>query len=96
MPRRRVLFQRETAELVRRLPPETKRKVRAALDQLRGDPELGEPLERELIGLRRVRVGRLRIVYRVAQGRIEINAVGPLATVYTELERQAGRTSSDR
>ncbi len=63
-----------TADVVRQLPPERKRKVRAALAELLRDPDLGEPLERELTGMRRIRVGQLPIVYRVSVLAVEIVA----------------------
>ncbi|HKY52645.1 MAG TPA: type II toxin-antitoxin system RelE/ParE family toxin [Candidatus Limnocylindria bacterium] len=84
-----MLLLRETADVLRRLPPQAKRKVRAALAELQRDPDLGEPLERELTGMRRVRVGRLRVVYRVGTAGIEVIAVGPRRTIYGELEREA-------
>jgi mRNA-degrading endonuclease RelE of RelBE toxin-antitoxin system len=77
------------ADLVRQLPPARKRKVRAALDELLRDPELGEALERELVGLRRIRVGELRVIYRTTGQGIEIVALGPRRTIYLELERAA-------
>ena len=79
----------EVADVLRRLPPEAKRKVRVALAELRRDPDLGEPLERELAGMRRLRVGQLRIVYRPSPARLEVVAIGPRRTIYTELERAA-------
>src|SRR5438552_17776456 len=85
----RVELPPEVADVLRSLPPAAKRKVRAALQQLRLEPELGDPLERELIGLRRVRVGQLGIVYRLSTATLEIVAIGPRRSIYTELERQA-------
>src|SRR6266545_2041179 len=91
---RRVLLLRETADVVRQLPPEPKRKVRAALAELQQDPDLGEPLERELSGMRRVRVGQLRIVYRVSTAGVEVVAIGPRRSIYAELEREARRADA--
>lgn len=91
MPSRRVVLLPGTADIVRRLPPETKRKVRAALAELQRDPDLGEPLERQLTGMWRIRVGQLRIVYRKSSAGLEVVAVGPRRTIYTELEREARR-----
>ena len=82
--------------MLRQLPPEPKRKVRAALAELLRDPNLGEPLERELTGMRRIRIGRLRIVYRVSAVALEIVAIGPRRTIYAELEREARRTDARR
>ena len=93
---RRVLLLPKTADLVQQLPPERKRKVRAALAELLRDPELGEPLERELTGMRRIRVGQLRIVYRVSGLAVEIVAIGPRRTIYAELEREARATDARR
>ncbi len=56
-----------------------------AIEAIRADPELGEELTRELSGLRRLRVGRLRIVYRVHSRQIQIVAIGPRATIYVDL-----------
>ena len=89
MPNRRVVLLPEVADVLRRLPPEAKRKVRVALAELRRDPDLGEPLERELADMRRLRVGQLRIVYRRSPAGLEVVAIGPRRTVYTELERAA-------
>jgi mRNA-degrading endonuclease RelE of RelBE toxin-antitoxin system len=93
---RRALLLRETADVLRQLPPEPKRKVRAALAELQRNPELGDPLERELTGIRRVRVGQLRIVYRVSSAGIEVIAIGPRRNIYTALEREARREIGGR
>ncbi len=76
------------AELVRGLHPELKRKVRAGLDLIRTDPAPGKALHDELAGLRSLRVGRFRIIYRVAARRvIELVAIGPRRTIYEETLR---------
>jgi mRNA interferase RelE/StbE len=75
-------------ELVRGLHPALKRKVRAGLDLIRTDPEVGKELRDELAGLRSLRVGRFRIVYRVAARRlIDLVAIGPRRTIYQETLR---------
>jgi len=75
-------------ELVRGLHPEIKRKVRAGLDLLRIDPKAGKTLHDELAGLRSLRVGRFRIVYRITPGRvIDLVAIGPRRTIYQETLR---------
>ena len=66
----RLRVPRQIEELVRSLHPELKRKARAGLDLIRADPEVGKELRDELAGLRSLRVGRLRIVYRVATRRV--------------------------
>ncbi|HUG36479.1 MAG TPA: type II toxin-antitoxin system RelE/ParE family toxin [Candidatus Limnocylindrales bacterium] len=78
--------------LIRSLHPELKRKVRAGLDVIRTDPEVGKELRDELAGRRSLRVGRVRIVYRVAPRRlIDLVAVGPRRTIYQETLRRLRR-----
>ena len=75
-------------ELVRSLHPEFKRKVRAGLDLIRTDPAVGKELRDELAGLRSLRVGRFRIVYRIAARRvIDLVVIGPRRTIYQETLR---------
>jgi mRNA interferase RelE/StbE len=75
-------------ELVRNLHPELKRKVRAGLDLIRTDPQVGKELRDELAGLRSLRVGRVRIVYRAGSRRlIDLVAIGPRWTIYRETLR---------
>ena len=75
------------AEVIRHLPPEVKRGIRAAIRALSNDPALGEPLQRELEGLLKYRLRRFRIVYAVDRPRriMRIIAVGHRRRVYEEL-----------
>jgi mRNA interferase RelE/StbE len=78
--------------LIRGLHPELKRKVRSALDDILDDPSVGKALRHELAGLRSCRIGRLRIVYRIASAAVvEIVAVGPRATIYQETWKRVRR-----
>jgi mRNA interferase RelE/StbE len=72
------------AEIIRHLPPDLKRAVKGALQALRRDPALGEPLLRELEGLWKFRVRRFRIVYSVDRGKqvVRVFAVGHRRTIY--------------
>jgi mRNA interferase RelE/StbE len=72
------------AEVLRQLPPDIERPVRAALRAIGSDPMLGAPLERELKGLRRFRVRRFRIVYDVdrERRRVRVMAVAHRRDVY--------------
>jgi mRNA interferase RelE/StbE len=82
----------DVAELVRGLHPELKRKIRAGLDVIRTEPVSGKALRDELTGLRSLRVGRMRIIYRIAPGRvIEVVTVGPRRTIYEETVRRLRR-----
>ena len=78
----------DVAVLIRNLHPDLNRKVRAALTDIAADPGVGKPLRDELAGLRSCRIGRFRIVYRVARDRIEIVAVGPRRIIYDETWRR--------
>ena len=71
-------------EVIRHLPPEVKRSVKAALRALSRDPSLGEPLLGDLEGLWKYRVRRFRIVYSVDRRRrvIGIFAVGHRREIY--------------
>lgn len=74
-------------EVIRHLPPEVKRGIKAAIRALSDDPAAGEPLQRELEALRKYRVRRFRIVYAVDRPRkiIRIIAVGHRRGVYEEM-----------
>lgn len=85
----------EIRELVRVLHPTTKRKVRAAMEAVRSTPEIGDELTRDFSGLRRLRVGRLRIVYRVRGRQVQIVAIGPRATIYIDLSAQSRKGDRD-
>ena len=92
MRERRVVVPPKVLEVVRRLAPARKRKVHAALRELARDPHLGEPLQRELAGMWRVRVGEVRVMYRFSTGVIQVVAIGPRRTIYAELERETRRS----
>ena len=73
----------EVARLLRGLHPNIKSKLRSGVDLLGRDPHAGKALRAEFEGLRSLRVGQFRIVYRVGARRlIEIVAVGPRRIVY--------------
>ncbi len=75
-------------KLLRKMHPQLKRKVRAALDEILANPDCGKSLKLELAGLRSYRVGRFRIIYRVRPEKIiELVAVGPRKTIYEETYR---------
>lgn len=57
----------------------------AAIDALRADPQLGKALERELEGLWRMPVARIRIVYRFDGRTLEVVRIGPRETIYEDL-----------
>ncbi len=78
------------AEVIRSLHPDLKRSIKSAIRAIAADPDCGEPLQRELDGLRKYRVRRFRIVYAVDQKArvIRLMAVGHRRHVYEELTEQ--------
>ena len=85
MAARRLRVPGHIAEVAHGLHPETRRKIRGTLTAVLADPTIGDPLRDRLTGFCRVRIGRWRVVYRERPGAIEVFAVGPRATVYSEL-----------
>ena len=75
------------AKVLRHLPPDVKRPVKAALRAIGANPSIGSPLERELKGFWRFRVRRFRIVYAVDGPRrtIRVMAVAHRRSVYEEV-----------
>jgi len=89
--KQRLVVVAEAQDVLRHLPPIPKRKVGEALDALRNDPSLGEPLHGKLAGRRRIRVGQLRVIYGLTPTSIVVVAIGSRKTIYVELERAARR-----
>jgi len=83
----------EIAEIIRHLPPEIKRSIKRAIRILSEDPEAGEPLRRELVGLWKYRVRRYRIIYAIDRSlrSLRIVAVGPRHRLYEDLTEQVRR-----
>ena len=84
------------AEVIRHLAPDIKRSVKQALRALCSDPFSGEPLLRELAGLRKFRVRRFRIVYEIDREKrlLRIFAVGHRRGVYEQVADQLRRTTA--
>ena len=73
----------DVAELVRKMHPDLKKKIKASLQMILSNPESGKALKDELEGLRSFRVSRFRIVYRISSERlIDIIAIGPRERIY--------------
>jgi mRNA interferase RelE/StbE len=92
-PTYRLRISNAQADVVRGLHPRLKRKIREAFRAIAADPDAGKPLKEELQGLRSFRVGRFRIVYRVAASRlVEVVSVGPRENIYEETYRLVSRS----
>ena len=77
----------DVAHLIRGMHPELKRKIRGTLEIIVASPGSGKALKDELSGLQSFRVGKFRVVYKVARRTIEIVAVGPRSKIYEETLR---------
>jgi mRNA interferase RelE/StbE len=84
----RLIVPVEIEQLIKKMHPNLKRKLRASLDLIASKPDSGKALFDELEGLRSLRVSSFRIIYRVADPRrIEIIAIGPRKQIYEETAR---------
>jgi mRNA interferase RelE/StbE len=85
------------ADVIRSLHPDLKQLIKSAIRAIAVNPDYGEPLQRELDGLRKYRVRRFRIVYAVHQKTrvIRLMAVGHRRFVYEELTEQIRRKSKE-
>ena len=98
MTRYRIEMAQGVGDLVPHLPPELKRKVKAAFRSIAlrprsgqaDDPYLGKELKDELAGLRSYPIARARIIYRISGAIVEVVAFGPRADIY---ERAAAELS---
>jgi mRNA interferase RelE/StbE len=86
----KLRYAASAARALRKLDPQIRRRIRAALEELKQEPERGKPLQLTLKGLRSWRTGDFRIVYRIVEDRIEILvlAVGHRRDVYDRLRRR--------
>lgn len=85
------------AVVIRTLHPDLKQLIKSAIRAIAADPECGEPLKRELDGLRKYRVRRFRVVYAVDHKRrvIRLMAVGHRRSVYEALTERILRKTQE-
>ena len=91
MSRYQVEMSRVVRETITHLPPEFKHKVKSALRSLAQDPYQAKELKEELAGLRSYRIGRTRLILRIAGTVVEVVAFGPRSDIY---ERAATELSA--
>lgn len=89
----RVDIPPHVADVIRSLHPDLKLLIKSVIRAIAANPECGDPLQRELDGLRKYRVRRFRIVYAVDRKRrvIRLMAVGHRRSVYEELTERFRR-----
>ena len=75
-------------ELIRKMHPDLRKKIRASLNMILSEPNSGKALMDELSGLRSMRVSSFRIIYRIRNAeQIELVAIGPRDRIYEETFR---------
>ena len=87
MPAWRIDIPPHVAEVIRHLPPEIKRGVKAALRAVAANPAIGEPLRGDLETLWKYRVRRYRLIYAADRPDrvIRVFAVGHRRGIYEEV-----------
>lgn len=85
-----IRYAASAAKAIRKLDPQVQRRIRAAVETLAEDPERGKPLQLTLRGLRSLRTGDYRIIYRTVSDRLEVLvvAVGHRREVYDRLRER--------
>ncbi len=63
-----IRFARRALRDIRKVPPEARRMVEVALDQLMDDPRSGDRLHGEWEGYWKLRTDDYRIIYRILDG----------------------------
>lgn len=92
MTSRRVRFTPESSRLIAKLPPEVKKLVRSAIDDLRQEPYQGSELAGEFTGYRSLKIRRYRIIYKLndEESFLEIYHAGHRRDVYETLRLLLG------
>ena len=65
-----IRFTRRALRDIRKMTPETRRRLEIALDQLIDDPKAGDPIHGEWRGYWKLRTGDHRIIYRIIDANI--------------------------
>ena len=88
----RVRLTPEASSLIAKLPPEIKKLIRSAIDDLREDPYKGSELFGELAGYRALKARRYRVIYRFddRQAFVEVYHAGHRRDVYETLRLLLG------
>jgi len=73
----------ETADFIRHMHPEIKKKIKSSLKIILSNPNSGKSLKGELAGLKSFRTGRFRIIYKISlKQSIDVVTVGPRSIIY--------------
>ena len=84
-----LIVPKDVRDLIRKMHPSLKNKVKASLKNILSEPYAGKALMEELSGLRSFRLSSFRIIYRVKEPeQIELVAIGPRERIYQETFRR--------
>jgi mRNA interferase RelE/StbE len=74
------------------LDPPMRERIKAAIEErLATDPaKYGKPLRRSLSGLRKLRVGDYRLIFRIEGGEVLVVAIGHRKRIYTPRPKPPG------
>jgi mRNA-degrading endonuclease RelE of RelBE toxin-antitoxin system len=96
MTRYRIEMAKTVRDLVPHLPPELKRKAKAALRSIADDPFQAKELREELAGLRSYRIARARLIYHIRGSVVEVVAFGPRADIYQRAAVELSKALRER
>jgi mRNA interferase RelE/StbE len=79
-----VVLSRDAARTLEKATPAMRRRIFAALERVRANPQSGKRLRGELEGLFSLRIGGLRAVYEVDAEKksVVVHAIGPRGDIY--------------
>jgi len=73
---RRIVFTRRAMRDIRKLPPDARRRVELAIDELFDDVRAGDRLHGEWEDYWKLRAGNYRVIYRIVnEGSVEIQYI---------------------
>ena len=87
----RLEMSQAVRNLIMHLPPELKRRVRAAFRAIAADPYQAKELKDELVGLRSYRLGNARIIFRLTGQVVEVIAFGPRHDIYERIAAELSK-----
>ena len=92
----RIRTSPEIRNLISRLHPDIKKRIKDAITTILENPGSGKLLKADLEGLMSFRTGKFRIIYRLEKDKtLTILVIGPRTTIYEETLMLLKRDSKD-
>lgn len=81
---------KEYKKLAKKSDPNLMDAIEKEIDRLETDPKAGKEMERDLDGLRSIRIDKyaFRIVYEIMGSNVQIHAIGHRKNVYDDMRRR--------